>query len=118
LSSGQGESADSQAGLSRNFDQATLRSSSEAALRQLPAALQTNATMNVDIEGHTDNAGDDAYNLSLSARRSQSVIAWLAQNGVAPARLNAVGRGERVPVASNDTADGRALNRRVEVRRR
>ena len=101
-----------------DFDQATLKSSSEAALRQLLAALQTNATMNVDIEGHTDNLGDDAYNLALSGRRSQSVVAWLAQNGVAGARLNAVGRGERVPVASNDTADGRALNRRVEVRRR
>jgi outer membrane protein OmpA-like peptidoglycan-associated protein len=101
-----------------DFDRATLKPSSEGALRQLLAALQTNSEMNVHIEGHTDNVGDDAYNLSLSERRSQSVVAWLAQNGVAPARLNPVGRGERVPVARNDTADGRALNRRVEVRRR
>jgi len=56
--------------------------------------------------------------MSMPLARSQSVVAWLAQNGVAGARLNAVGRGERVPVASNDTADGRALNRRVEVRKR
>ncbi len=101
-----------------DFDQATLKFSSEAALRQLLAALQINGTMSVHIEGHTDNAGDDVYNLALSQRRSQSVVAWLTQNGVPPARLNPVGRGERAPVASNDTADGRALNRRVDVRRR
>jgi len=105
-------------GILFDFDQATLKSSSEPALRQLLAALQANATMNVDIEGHTDNVGDDAYNLALSERRAQAVVAWLTQNGIASSRLNPVGRGETAPVAANDTADGRALNRRVEVRRR
>lgn len=105
-------------GILFDFDQATLKSSSEAALRQLRNALEANPSMSVDIEGHTDNVGADAYNLTLSERRAQSVVAWLTQNGVAASRLNAVGRGETTPVASNETADGRALNRRVEVRRR
>lgn len=105
-------------GILFDFDQATIKSSSEPALRQLLAALEANASMNVDIEGHTDSVGEDAYNLSLSERRAQSVVAWLTQNGIAASRLNAVGKGETTPVASNDTADGRALNRRVEVRRR
>lgn len=105
-------------GILFDFDQATIKASSEPALRQLLAALQENATMNVDIEGHTDSVGEDAYNLSLSQRRAQAVVAWLTQNGIAAARPNAVGKGETMPVASNDSADGRALNRRVEVRRR
>lgn len=105
-------------GILFDFDQATIKSSSEPALQQLLGALQTNASMNVDIEGHTDNVGEDAYNLSLSERRAQSVVAWLTSHGIAAARLNAVGKGETEPVASNDAADGRALNRRVEVARR
>lgn len=105
-------------GILFDFDQATIKATSEPALRQLLAALEANAAMNVDVEGHTDNAGEDAYNLALSQRRAQAVVAWLIENGIAAARLNPVGKGETAPVASNDTADGRALNRRVEVRRR
>jgi outer membrane protein OmpA-like peptidoglycan-associated protein len=105
-------------GILFDFDQATIKASSEPALRQLLAALQAAPALSVDIEGHSDGVGDDAYNLSLSERRAQAVMAWLVQNGVADGRLHAVGRGETQAVASNDTADGRALNRRVEVRRR
>lgn len=105
-------------GILFDFDKATLRPESASALRQLLAALEFNSSMDVDIEGHTDAVGDDAYNLALSERRAQSVVAWLADNGIAVSRLTAVGRGETMPVASNDAADGRALNRRVEVRLR
>ncbi|MGE0595649.1 MAG: OmpA family protein [Hyphomonadaceae bacterium] len=105
-------------GILFDFNEATIKPESEAALRQLLAALNANAGMNVTIEGHTDSVGEDAYNLALSERRAQSVVAWLTQNGVEAARMSAAGRGEAVPVANNDTADGRALNRRVEVRRR
>jgi OOP family OmpA-OmpF porin len=101
-----------------DFDRATLKSSSGPALQQLLEALQGNASMAVDIEGHTDSVGEDAYNLALSQQRAQSVVAWLVDHGVPESRLNAVGKGETQPAASNDTADGRALNRRVEVRRR
>lgn len=105
-------------GILFDFDEATLRLESEPTLRQLLAALQATPSMSVDIEGHTDAIGNDAYNMVLSERRAQSVVAWLTDNGAAVSRLNAVGRGEAAPVAANDTADGRALNRRVEVRRR
>lgn len=105
-------------GILFDFDQATIKPASDPALRQLLAALQADPSLNVDIEGHTDNVGDDAYNLALSERRAQAVAAWLTQNGIAANRLNPVGKGETEPVAGNDTADGRALNRRVEVRRR
>jgi outer membrane protein OmpA-like peptidoglycan-associated protein len=101
-----------------DFDRATLKSSSEPALRQLLEALQGNASMAVDIEGHTDAVGEDAYNLSLSQQRAEAVVVWLIDHGVPNSRLNPVGKGESEPAASNDTADGRALNRRVEVRRR
>lgn len=105
-------------GILFDFDQATLKPQSEPVLRELAAALQADAALKVDIEGHTDSAGEDAYNRALSARRAAAVVDWLAAHGVAAARLNPVGKGEDDPVADNATADGRALNRRVEVRRR
>jgi len=104
-------------GILFDFDQATLKPASEPALRQLLAALSEDPTLNVAIEGHTDAMGSDTYNLELSQRRAASVVAWLTENGIDPARLTPVGKGETDPVATNDTADGRALNRRVEVRR-
>jgi outer membrane protein OmpA-like peptidoglycan-associated protein len=62
--------------------------------------------------------GSDEYNIRLSQRRAQAVVDWLVARGIARERLNAVGKGEREPIASNETAEGRQLNRRVEVRRR
>jgi len=104
-------------GILFDFDQATLRPESEVVLRQLRDALQASPGGRVTIEGHTDAVGGDAYNRDLSQRRAESVVAWLAVNGVDRARLTPVGKGEAEPVADNATADGRALNRRVEVRR-
>ncbi len=92
--------------------------SSGAALRALYEALQSAPDMRVTIEGHTDADGKDAYNLDLSARRAATVVAWLVEAGIPASRLRPVGKGEAEPVASNATADGKALNRRVEVRRR
>lgn len=104
-------------GILFDFDAATLRAQSDTALRQLLAALEATPTLRVTIEGHTDDVGADAYNLALSERRAQAVVAWLVQHGIGAARLVAVGRGEIEPIADNATADGRALNRRVEVTR-
>ncbi|SPJ24449.1 OmpA family protein [Palleronia abyssalis] len=69
----------------------------------------------VEIQGHTDSTGSDAYNQNLSQRRAQAVSSILVQNGVSPARLRAVGYGESQPIATNDTAAGRQQNRRVSV---
>ena len=65
-------------------------------------------------EGHTDNAGDDALNLHLSQQRAQSVLAYLSDNGIQVERLTAKGLGESSPIASNDSVEGRAQNRRIE----
>ena len=77
--------------------------------------LRGRSGVNVAIEGHTDSTGSDAYNQALSQRRADSVRSYLVRKGVPAERLTARGFGESNPVASNDTADGRALNRRVEL---
>lgn len=100
-----------------DFDKYNLRPEADVILAPLLATLQADPDMNVDIEGHTDWVGSDAYNLRLSQRRAQAVVEWLVAHGVARARMRAVGKGEREPVATNETAAGRQLNRRVEVRR-
>jgi outer membrane protein OmpA-like peptidoglycan-associated protein len=69
----------------------------------------------VDVVGHTDSTGNDAINQPLSEDRAASVGAYLQSHGVIPQRLATAGVGSRYPVASNDTAEGRALNRRVEI---
>jgi len=69
----------------------------------------------VTIVGHTDSTGAEAYNQQLSLRRAENVAGFLASRGVNPARITAIGQGESQPRASNDTAAGRAMNRRVEI---
>mgnify|MGYP003492779565 FL=1 len=69
----------------------------------------------VDIAGHADSSGPDDKNLELSQRRAGSVSGYLAGQGINPQRLIATGYGETRPIASNDTAEGRAQNRRVEI---
>jgi len=69
----------------------------------------------VTIEGHTDSNGNDDSNLRLSQARADSVRAYLIQQGVKAERIQAIGKGETQPIASNDTAEGRANNRRVEI---
>lgn len=79
------------------------------------SGLGQQPNMRVRVVGHTDSTGTDAINDPLSLRRAQSVRDYLADRGVAAERIEAVGRGAREPVASNDSADGRAQNRRVEI---
>jgi outer membrane protein OmpA-like peptidoglycan-associated protein len=105
-------------GILFDFDQAVIRPGSEPALERLLAALQADPALRLTIEGHTDSDGADAYNLDLSGRRARAVVDWLVGRGIAPDRLAPAGRGETAPVAGNDSADGRALNRRVEAVRR
>ena len=68
------------------------------------------------VEGHTDSTGSDTYNQALSERRAWSVQRLLTERGVSPARITAIGYGESRPVATNDTPEGRQMNRRVEIR--
>lgn len=105
-------------GIYFDFDMDVLKPESDPVLGQLLEALQAKPDLSADIEGHTDDVGSDDYNSDLSGRRSRAVVTWLVEHGIEAGRLNAVGKGETEPVASNETADGRALNHRVEVRRR
>ncbi len=101
-----------------DFDRSTLRPEASAILAPALEMLRADPKMNVDIEGHTDWIGSDAYNQGLSQRRAQAVVEWLVARGIARERISAVGRGESEPIATNQTSSGRQLNRRVEVRRR
>lgn len=96
-------------------DSADLRPDLRRDLGALASNLQAYPDTTVDIIGHTDNTGEAGYNQDLSQRRAQSVSNVLVNNGVAPARLRAFGRGENEPVADNLTAEGRAQNRRVDI---
>jgi len=70
----------------------------------------------VIVEGHTDSRGSDATNMELSRRRAESVMQALVQRGVSPSQIQTVAYGETMPVASNNTAEGRQRNRRVEIK--
>lgn len=92
---------------------AQLAEESALALDELAADLALCPEALVYVEGHTDSDGDANANLSLSVARAEAVIAALVQRGIAASRLYAVGYGETMPIASNDTRDGKALNRRI-----
>jgi len=68
------------------------------------------------VEGHTDNVGDDASNFTLSQKRSEAVREYVISKGIDESRISARGYGETKPIADNKTPEGRALNRRVEVK--
>ncbi|HHO68620.1 MAG TPA: OmpA family protein [Gammaproteobacteria bacterium] len=101
--------------VSFDFDSASLKPAFLPTLDKVAAILQRYPRTTVTIIGHTDNIGPEAYNQQLSERRARSVADYLADRGVDPARLRIVGRGETQPRASNATAAGRQLNRRVEI---
>ena len=97
-------------------DSATLSEAGRSATARLAAALQSNPTRKVAVVGHTDNTGAFAYNLDLSRRRAEAMTnSLINDHGIAMDRLAPVGVGPLAPVASNDTAEGRTENRRVEV---
>ncbi len=93
---------------------ATLESSSFALLDDVARVLTDNPGLQVRIEGHTDNVGDENRNVRLSQARAESVRTFLVDRGIAPTRLDAVGFGPTKPIDTNRTEEGRANNRRVE----
>jgi OOP family OmpA-OmpF porin len=98
-----------------DFDKDTILASSLPLLDQVSNVLLEHPEIKVvEVQGHTDDKGNDQYNLDLSQRRVESVRAYLIQKGVAPERLVAKGYGETQPIASNKTEKGRATNRRVQ----
>ena len=97
-----------------DFNKTSLKPESFAELNKVVNFLDQNPTVEIEISGHTDNKGSDEYNLTLSQGRSQAVVDYLASQGIGTNRLTAKGYGESKPVETNDTEDGRAINRRVE----
>lgn len=97
-----------------DFDKTTLKSESFVELDKVVDFLNNNNTVEIEIAGHTDSKGSDDYNLNLSQGRAQAVVDYLIQNGIDNFRLIAKGYGESVPVETNETDEGRAVNRRVE----
>lgn len=96
------------------FDKDELMPRSFVELNKLLKIMQENPKLSIRIVGHTDALGEDAYNQALSQRRAQSVVNFLTEHKIAKNRLFARGEGERQPIATNDTEEGRAENRRVE----
>ena len=102
-------------GITFDFDSATLKPQFAPVLDNVAQTLtQYNQTV-VEIAGHTDSVGTDAYNQGLSQRRANSVAAYLGSHGVMQQRMITVGAGESRPIASNDSEAGRSENRRVEI---
>lgn len=99
-----------------NFENASavLTVEATAILDDAAASLRNQSNVRVAISGHTDNVGNDVYNQALSEERAESVRQYLISQGVEGLRLEAAGYGESQPIASNDTPEGRAENRRVE----
>jgi outer membrane protein OmpA-like peptidoglycan-associated protein len=102
-------------GLLFEVDKYDLTSNAQTNLTDLARILNKYEDTNVLIEGHTDSSGSDDYNMRLSERRAQAVSHYLASQSVASGRFSLMGYGETQPIASNDTAEGRRLNRRVEL---
>jgi outer membrane protein OmpA-like peptidoglycan-associated protein len=95
--------------------QATLKPGASLALNRLATFLSSNPQTKVMIEGHTDSRGGDDYNIGLSERRARAVATELESRGIPADQVQTLGRGKAYPVASNDTAEGRQQNRRVEI---
>lgn len=99
-----------------DFDKATLRTEATAELDAAIAKYRGNASLvSMSIVGHTDSVGTDAYNQDLSERRAAAVRDYLVSQHIDAAKIATSGRGESSPIASNETAEGRQKNRRVEV---
>lgn len=98
------------------FNKATLTAAAKSSLDKISEGLRGQPTMSLLIEGHTDAVGSDAYNLKLSKQRAASVKAYMVESGIVASRIETTGMGESQPVASNQTDDGRAENRRVEFK--
>ena len=98
-----------------DFNKSTLQPSSDAVLQPVANVMAADKTLKLEVQGHTDNVGNDAYNQTLSEERAKAVMTWLTQHGVAADRLTAKGYGKTKPVADNGSDEGRARNRRVEI---
>jgi OOP family OmpA-OmpF porin len=104
-----------------DYDKSNIKSQFVPILDEAAQTLKDNPDINVSVEGHTDSIGSDEYNQRLSERRAQAVKQYLVSKGIAASRLSTAGKGEREPISPNtkdgqDNPDGRAMNRRAELK--
>lgn len=97
------------------FNKSDLSPSAKSQLDSVMFKLQLADVVSIKVVGHTDSVGSAEYNQALSERRASSVAAYLLSQGIAPSKLTSEGKGKSQPVADNDTEEGRAKNRRVEL---
>src|SRR6266576_3014090 len=98
-----------------DFNSSALRSASRDSLREMASVFDKYPNTTIKVEGHTDSIGSASYNERLSERRADSVANYLENLGVRSSRIRAIGYGKSQPRATNNTASGRQLNRRVEI---
>ena len=98
-----------------DVDKATLKPVAREKLARIAGILATHPDLKIEIEGHTDSTGSDEYNQRLSERRADSVRGYLSEQGIGRSIVGTAGFGKTRPVATNGTAAGRQLNRRVEI---
>lgn len=98
------------------FGEAILKSESKVELNKMVRFLEQNELISIEIGGHTDDIGDDAFNQKLSEKRAGAVVEYLTQSGISASRLQSKGYGEKSPLATNATETGRAINRRTEFK--
>ncbi len=95
------------------FDRSDLSATAEGNLDKLVNVLKEYPNTDIEIQGHTDSKGSDSYNQTLSEKRAGNVATYIKNRGISASRVTTKGYGKTAPVASNDTEDGRAQNRRV-----
>ncbi|NRA94405.1 MAG: OmpA family protein [Psychroserpens sp.] len=106
---------DENSGVNFATNKSDLTAASQINLDKVAKVLTEFPDTNITIQGHTDNTGDDTYNLNLSRKRAESVAAYLETKGVLSSRFNIEALGESAPRYDNNTSEGRAKNRRVEM---
>jgi OOP family OmpA-OmpF porin len=102
-------------GVHFDFDKYAIKPEGVPVLQEDINLLNSDATLDISIEGHTDNIGSEAYNMQLSKRRAQAIYDYFIKNGISANRMNTVGFGKSRPITPNTGKSSRALNRRVEI---
>ena len=102
-----------------NFEtgKSAIKNESQPIIDEIYKMLKDNPSLKITIEGHTDNAGNKASNQTLSEQRAASVKTALVNKGIAADRIKTVGYGQEKPIADNSTEEGKAKNRRVEIKK-
>ncbi len=103
-------------GITFETNKAVIRPTSQGTLLDALDVLEEYPDVRLEVQGHTDDVGNDQFNLELSQARAEAVVTWFVERGIDPARFRAVGYGETLPIADNNSDAGRAENRRVEFK--